>query len=236
MKLSKRFRILAAALGGGIVVASSACSVDSLDRTTSPTGLAPSVASAWRGHGRNGSSLAASSDASNVQTFNFTVDPQTGATLNFGAGTLVVPANAICEIGTSGYGPEFWNAPCDPQTNNVQLTVSVTTTSEGASVDFSPSLRFNPLTDVQLSLSAPQVQKQDAKSWVIVYCANATSRWSGHGSGGSGSGKDGSKCVNEALTDKDLRTFVDYDLQQLTRRIKHFSRYVVDDGGYLGSE
>ena len=33
------------------------------------------------------------------------------------------------------------------------------------------------------------------------------------------------KCVNESLKDKDLRTVVDYDAKQLTRRIKHFSRY-----------
>ncbi len=71
---------------------------------------------------------------------------------------------------------------------------------------------------------------------MILYCASGTSTTSGNGSGGSGSGKDGSKCVNEALTDKDLQTFIDYDLQQLTRRIKHFSVYRISDSGWLGSD
>jgi hypothetical protein len=236
MKFSKRFRIVTAALGGGIVVASSACSVDSLDRATAPSSFTPSVASLSRGPGQFGTSSATFPDMSQPGTYNVSVDPLTSTTLNFGASKLVLPANAICAVGTSSYGPEFWNAPCDLQTARVQLTISVTSTSLGNAVDFSPNLRFDPQTNVQLTLSAPQVQKQDAKNWVILYCANGTGTTSGNGSGGSGSGKDGSKCVNESLTDKDLQTFVDYDLQQLTRRIKHFSRYTISDGGWLGSD
>jgi len=236
MKFSKRFRIVTAALGGGIVVASSACSVDSLDRATAPSSLTPSVASLSRGSGQFGNRSEASPDMSQPGTYAVTVNPLTATTLNFGASKLALPANAICAVGTSSYGPEFWDASCDLQTSRVQLTIVVTSTSLGNSIDFSPNLRFNPQTDVQLTLSAPQVQKQDAKSWVILYCANGTGWTSGSGSGGSGSGKDGDKCVNEALTDKDLQTFVDYDLQQLTRRIKHFSRYTISDGGWLGSD
>ena len=236
MKFSKRFRIVTAALGGGIVVASSACTVDSLDRATAPSGFAPSVASLSRGQGQFGTSAATFPDMSQPGTYNVSVDPLTGATLNFGASKLVLPANAICAVGTSSYGADFWNSPCDLQAAKVQITVSVTSTSLGTEVDFSPSLRFAPSSNVQLTLSAPQVRVQDAKNWVILYCANGTGTTSGNGSGGSGSGKDGSKCVNEALTDKDLQTFVNYDLQQLTRRIKHFSVYRISDSGWLGQE
>jgi hypothetical protein len=43
--------------------------------------------------------------------------------------------------------------------------------------------------------------------------------------------------VNEALTDPDLRTYVDYNASVLFRRLKHFSRYeVASDGGYLGMD
>ena len=231
MKFSKRFRILALVLGGGIVVASSACGVDSLDRATAPSSLAPSVANLSRGPGQN----ASSPDMSQPGTFNITIDPTTSNTLAFGASKVVIPANAICEIGSSSYGPEFWNAPCDPQTSKVQLQITVSKTSLGTSVDFSPNLRFSPQTNVQITLSAPQVQMQDAKDWVILYCATSTSTTSGNGSGGSGSG-NGTKCVNEALTDKDLNTFVDYDLQQLTRRVKHFSMYTVSYGGIIYGE
>jgi hypothetical protein len=79
---------------------------------------------------------------------------------------------------------------------------------------------------------------QDSKNWLILYCPNAYSTTSGNGSGGGGGGKDGSKCINESLTDKDLQTFINYDAKQLFRRIKHFSRYAaaVDDSGYTVSE
>jgi hypothetical protein len=86
-----------------------------------------------------------------------------------------------------------------------------------------------------LTLSAPNVSVQDAKNWVILYCPTTTSTTSGSGSGGSGGGKDGSKCVNEALNDKDLQTFINYDAKQLFRRIKHFSMYTVS-AGYLVTE
>jgi hypothetical protein len=42
--------------------------------------------------------------------------------------------------------------------------------------------------------------------------------------------------VNEALTDRDLQTYVDYNASVLFRRLKHFSRYQVDDQGYLAGE
>ena len=231
MKTSKRFRILALLLGGGIVVASSACGVDSLDRATAPNSVAPSAASLSRGPGRNGSSP----DMSQPGTFTITIDPTTTNTLNFGASKVVIPANAICAVGTSSYGPEFWNAPCDLQTNKVQLQVTVSANSLGTSVDFTPNLRFDPNKNVQITLSAPQVQKQDARDWLILYCASGATTTGSQGSAGSGSG-NGSKCVNESLSDRDLQTFVNYDLQQLTRRVKHFSMYTVSYGGYIGLE
>jgi hypothetical protein len=43
--------------------------------------------------------------------------------------------------------------------------------------------------------------------------------------------------VNEALTDPDLKTYVDYNASVLFRRLKHFSVYRVDSsGGWIGSE
>jgi hypothetical protein len=155
-----------------------------------------------------------------------------------GGSKLEIPASAVCALGSSGYGSSFWNLPCTPEARPVQLTVTVSSSGgEGASVDFNPALRFNPLSNVVLTLSAPNVQKQDAKNWVILYCATAYSTaGSNSGSGGSGSG-NGSKCVNESLNDKDLQTFVDYDQKQLFRRIKHFSFYSVSSrAGYVLAE
>jgi len=239
MKMSKQFRIVAAALVGGIVVASSACSVGSLDQPTAPRSIAPTL-SASQGSGSFGANVFGSSipDMSKDGTYSVILDPTVANTLVMAGNTLVVPAGSVCDLGTSGYGPMFWDAPCAPQLRPVQLTVTVNSSSgEGASIDFNPALRFSPLNKVTLTLSAPSVSMQDVKNWVILYCPTSTSTTSGSGSGGSGSGKDGNKCVNEALNDKDLQTFIDYDAKQLFRRIKHFSLYrVSSSAGYLVTE
>lgn len=242
MKMSRQFRIAAAVLVGGIVVASSACSnIDSLEQATAPHSFTPTL-SASRGSGSaptSAGSLAGSAvpDMSRDGTYNVTLDPTVTNTLVMGANTLVIPAGSVCAVGTSSYGPEFWNSPCVAETRAVQLQIAVNSSSgSGASIDFLPALRFSPLNEVVLTLSAPNVSVQDSKNWVILYCPSASSTTSGKGSGGSGSGKDGDKCVNESLTDKDLQTFIDYDAKQLFRRIKHFSRYAVADGGYMVGE
>ena len=240
MSMSKQFRIAAAILVGGIVVASSACSVDSLDQTTAPQAFKPTL-SASRGPSQTSpASLAGSSlpDMSKDGTYNVNIDPAVANTLVMAGNTLEIPASSVCAIGSSGYGPTLWDAPCTAETRTVQLTITVNSSGSGASIDFNPALRFNPLSKVVLTLSAPNVSVQDAKNWVILYCPSSTSTTSGSGSGGSGGGKDGNKCVNESLTDKDLQTFINYDARQLFRRIKHFSRYSVSDGlsGYLIGE
>jgi hypothetical protein len=176
-------------------------------------------------------------------TYRVTFDPQQNQVFSLGPNRLEIPANAVCAMGTSGYGAAFWNAPCAPQTNPVQLTVTVrNASSDHPSVEFNPAMRFNPQTNVSLFIYVPNVSQTDAKNWVITYCPNGGSgslstSSSGSGSGsGSTSGSSG-QCVNEALTDPDLRTYVDYSASVLFRRLKHFSRYQVDSsGGYISAE
>jgi hypothetical protein len=221
MHISKKFRIATAVMVGGIVVASSACSTDALDQATGPRSMAPSTAN----HDSGKSSTGTFPDMSKDGTYFVTVDPNVANTLVMGANTLEIPAGAVCDLATTSYGPSFWNAPCAPQLRPIQLTITISSSGgSGTSIDFYPSLRFNPLSNVMLTLSAPTVSVQDAKNWVILYCPSSTSWTSGNGSGGSGSGS-GDKCLNEALNDKDLQTFVNYDAKQLFRRIKHFSIY-----------
>jgi hypothetical protein len=237
MKLSKRFRIVVVLLGGGIVVASSACSsVESLEKATAPASsthattaerASPFVPTAAQ------KALVGVTDG----TYRVTFDPQQNQVFSLGPNRLEIPANAVCALGTTSYGPAFWNAPCTPQTSPVQLTVTVkNAASDNPSVDFQPAMRFNPQTTVSLYFYVPNVSQTDAKNWVITYCPNA-----GSGSSSSGpsltSGSTSGQCVNEALTDPDLRTYVDYNASVLFRRLKHFSRYeVAADGGYLGMD
>ena len=238
MKFSKRFRILAVVLCGGIVVASSACNVDSLDKSTAPSSAShvttperasPFVPSAAQ------KALIGVTDG----TYRVTFDPQQNQVLSLGPNRLEIPANAVCALGATSYGPAFWDAPCAPQTAPVQLTVTVkNASSDHPSVDFSPAMRFNPQTNVSLYIYVPNVSQADAKNWVITYCPNSGSgsiSTSSSGSGsGSTSGSTSGKCVNEALTDPDLQTYVDYNASVLFRRLKHFSWYQVDAGYVLG--
>ena len=235
MHISKKFRIATAVMVGGIVVASSACSVDSLDQSTGPRSMAPTLTASHASLRSSSSTTSgsASPDMSRDGTYFVDVDPNVANTLVMGASKLEIPAASVCAIGSSGYGTSYWNLPCLPETRPVRLTITISSSGgSGTSIDFNPSLRFNPLSNVVLTLSAPNVSVQDAKNWVILYCPSSTSWTSGSGSGGSGSG-GGDKCVNEALNDKDLQTFVNYDAKQLFRRIKHFSMYTA---GYTVAE
>lgn len=219
MKIPMRIRILAAIVTGGVVVASSACGVDS----TSPVPAQPSATP-------ERVSRLAPTDAEKALvgvadgTYRVTFDPTKDHVFSLGPNRLELPANAVCALGTTSYGAEFWNSPCKPETRSVRLTVTVKdANSDHPSLDFQPAMRFNPSKTVSLYFYVPNVSRADARNWLILYCPP-----SGNGSG---------KCVNEAEFDNDLRTYVDYDASVLFRRIKHFSLYSVDGrSGYVVGE
>jgi hypothetical protein len=225
MKTSKRFRILAVLLGGGIVVASSACNVSSLDKSVAPSRVTTTQRASTFVPTAAQKALIGVTDG----TYRVTFDPKKDQVIPLGPNRLEIPAYAVCSLGGSSYGPAFWNAPCSPQMAPVQLTITVkNAASDNPSVDFQPAMRFSPDKVVQLFFYVPNVSQTDAKNWVITYCPNAGSGSISTSTSGSGG------CVNEALTDPDLQTFVDYNASVLFRRLKHFSRYEVDSG-WLGS-
>jgi hypothetical protein len=142
-------------------------------------------------------------------TYTVTFDPRVSQSFALGLNRIDIPANSVCNLLTSGYGPTFWDKPCTPHTLPVTMTVVIKGASGSSPrVDFFPAMRFNPATTVQLFMYVPKVKKNDAKTWVMEYCP------------------DSGKCINESLTDASLQTFVDYRTSVLFRRIKHFSGYV----------
>jgi hypothetical protein len=144
-------------------------------------------------------------------TYAVAFDPTRNQSFSLGPNHLDIPANSVCNLLTSGYGPSFWNTPCSPQTLPVLLTVVIKNAkSSNPSVQFFPALRFSPSKTVQLFMYAPKVSPTDAKNWLMFYCADGSS-----------------SCSNEQLTDSDLTTYIDYRNSVLFRRIKHFSGYVV---------
>lgn len=138
----------------------------------------------------------------------FTIDPSQDQSLSLGASHIDIPANAVCELSSSSYGPEHWNESCVPESAPVTITAVVkNAATDHPSVEFQPALRFNPETVVSLYLYVTDQATLDA-SRVMKYC-------------------DGQTCVDESLTDPSLQSNVDAVNNVVFRRIKHFSGYVV---------
>jgi hypothetical protein len=143
-------------------------------------------------------------------TYAVTFDPTRNQSFALGPNHLDIPANAVCDLGTSGYGEAYWNRDCSTQRRPVTLTVVIKNASgTNPEVQFFPAMRFNPTKSVQLFIYAPKVSRDDATNWLLYYSPNGVTR------------------IDESLTDADLVTYIDYTHNVLFRRIKHFSGYVV---------
>jgi hypothetical protein len=200
-----RLRLLALAMSG-VVVASSACSVDA----TAPLPLAaPESAGSSRGLVK---SPEGNDDTGDSSSYTFTVDPSRDNLLHFGAHTLWLPANAVCDPSLASYGTAYWNDGCAPLTTSVTIIAKVRSASGGLPrVDFEPALRFSPGTNVYLTFAVKGKKATDAANMRILYCATLANK----------------DCIDEALTDPTLQSVVDRPDKLVYRRIKHFSGYLV---------
>jgi hypothetical protein len=188
----------------GVVVASSACSDGA---TTSPL-TTPESAGFSRSSNTSGPSGARLVDEQ-TQTYTFSIDPTRRNHLEFGPHSLDLPANAVC-VGDSGYGPAWWDAPCVTSTSRTTITVVVTNPPKGLPrIDLQPEIRFSPRTTVELELYVKNMPKSMA-TYSVLYCASPTA-----------------VCVDESLNDSTLASQYDRSLQEVIRRIKHFSGYLV---------
>jgi hypothetical protein len=144
-------------------------------------------------------------------TYSLTFDPTTDNAFTLGANYLSLLANAVCKLdGTSGYGAEYWNQSCVPETDSVTISVVISDAeTDHPRMDFYPAMRFNPETNVSLYIYVPVGMDAFLKSWVMRYC------------------DDTGTCKNEAEHDADLASYADENSQMVFRRIKHFSGYLV---------
>ena len=134
------------------------------------------------------------------------------ASFDMGTFKLVIPANAICSLATSSYGPTEWDQPCVPEAGTVTITVRTWTDASGhARTDFQPHMRFNPAAEPVILTLKDKAGVQPGA--VIVYCADLAS-----------------SCVDESLTDPSLVTSRDPNNGNFYRRVKHFSGYAVASG------
>jgi hypothetical protein len=210
-----RFRPIGLLLSG-IVVASSACSMDA----TAPASVAPSIDAARARAIRSGSASSTPESRSlrsptggkgKTDTYVVTIDPRRPHVLRFGDYSLDLPGNAICGR-QSGYGLELFDVDCRPAKTPVTITAVVSSTENGIPrIDLLPEMRFSPSRVVTLSLfvaDAPTL----ASSPRILYCPTTS----------------GAECIDEAQLDPTLATQFDAVTSTVFRRIKHFSGYFVE--------
>lgn len=151
------------------------------------------------------------------ETTQFTVN-QWGGVFYVGSHAVVFPAHSICDPATSTYGEGQWDAPCKPLTRAIKITARVSTVNGVKAVDFSPELRFVPSVQptrwVWIFMYTPEARgASDLTPFNILFAPTP-----------------GASPINDALTDATLRTYVDNQLGMSSRRIKHFSGYVVASG------
>jgi len=151
--------------------------------------------------------------AGNV-TADFTVTPK-GGVFYIGRNAVVFPANSICDPATSGYGQGTWDNSCTPLASAITIHAVATSSANGTTVDFSPSLRFvpsnNPTRWVWLYVNSPSLAgTNDLSKFTILYVPTP-----------------GAAPIDESLTDPTLRTYVDKRDGTSLRRVKHFTGYTV---------
>ena len=141
----------------------------------------------------------------------FRVNNAEGVTKRIGNELISIPAGAICDLATSGYGASYWDKPCNPLKGSVVITATVLEDADGQPyVDFQPAMRFSPNKEVMLFLR--QGKNSLKKQLFINYCNNV------------------GYCFDESLTDASVKPFRVGNTPVLGRRVKHFSGYNVGVG------
>ena len=129
---------------------------------------------------------------------------------------MYIPANSICQLGTSGYGPSTWDLPCTPATNPIVFTIKSTVDASGkARIDVMPDVRFSPSKTVLVDFA--NAQAATSFSALINYCPTGALA-----------------CIDESKTDASLKTYTNPSTGRVYRRIKHFSGYHVVFGNDCG--
>jgi hypothetical protein len=155
----------------------------------------------------------------------FTVGPYSTVRIRLGDHQIYFPAGSICDPARSSYGPTEWDKPCYPLRS--YITISATWWTDPATghpqIEFQPALRFVPTSDmskwVTLTLKDQAASSAQTGQSLVITWRDESGNW-----------------VDESLTDPTLRTVVDPASSSVSRRIKHFSGYLVSVGRTSAAE
>ena len=152
--------------------------------------------------------------------FTITIDPRHATYFNLGEGnSLTFPAGSVCDPQSSTYGVTEWDKPCAAAKETVAEHVRAWLDAQGhPRVDFSPNIRFVPsaLPTKWVEITFGDFAASLDPWYNILYCPSDTVA-----------------CYDESKADPSLATTRNPVTGQVTRRIKHFSGYLVgagDDG------
>lgn len=145
-------------------------------------------------------------------SISFRVDNAYGTTQRLDDHVINIPAGAICDLATSGYGVDYWSKSCTPMRGSIVITATVLAGPDGAPyIDFQPAMRFAPNKEVTLFFRDAQ---NGTKNLAINYCDNA------------------GNCIDESLNNPALKPFR-INSYIVGRRLAHFSGYVVAYDGLI---
>jgi hypothetical protein len=178
---------------------------------TSPVGISPDAAPLMSSGSDGGDNSGTSGRGQESGTREFTIWPGLPTYQKFGDHVLSLPADAVCDPATSGYGKAFWDLPCAALQHPIQVTATWSTRNDRPVISFSPDLRFAPSDDesrwVNLWLKDSKGIDPDLYYTILWYDAEA-----GH-------------LVDESQTDPSLRARTYQSGNLVARRLKHFSEY-----------
>jgi len=144
----------------------------------------------------------------------FVYDPAVGGSFELASQhRITFTAGAVCDPLVSTYGVTEWDQPCTPLTTPITITARSYTQNDRPRVDFSPSLRFVPGSEVVLFLR-DKAAASDSTA-VLQWC------------------DDANVCVTEAAPLPSYLTKRDQALGMVFRAIKHFSGYTISAGRSL---
>ena len=161
------------------------------------------------GRGRN-------NKTDSVWTKSFVVDPTQPTTIRVGDHSVYFPANSICDPATSGYGESLWDSPCTPVQAPITITATWKSNLGHAFVQFSPDLRFVPTSDPSQFVMITMKDYWDLNPdyhYPIFWYRPTDGIW-----------------VDESVSDPSLVSTEDITGNKVTRRLKHFSGYLVGAG------
>jgi hypothetical protein len=149
-----------------------------------------------------------------------------GGSFSLGAYTVSFPGSSVCDPAVSTYGATEWDKNCTvlAKGQSIKVHASISRTSTGIAVDFTPALRFSPSAKVIVStdvFASFILANQDyfrthhnaLSAFAILYSPSL-----------------GSTGISDFAADRSVTTHVDLNTGLVWRRVKHFSGYSVVTG------